>query len=356
MWAMSDKTVQQQRGQERISMEDLARLAGTSKSTVSRVLANRGPISAKMRERVMCVVRQTGFVPDPAASALARRKRGRKGLRHQALALVFCVGDTGFSPFWSETQHGILEAAHESGLAVTTCLVHHHELEQGVPPAAFSRTQFDGILVLPLEGVPPVALKAFGPVVVFGSPHSEDCDLSSVQPDNRAGIRALVGHLWDLGHRRFEYVPQTLARLPFRERREALVAAVAERGGAASVAGPVHDAEAAYAAAFALRPAGERPTALVASEDRTAHAVAAALHERGVEVPRDVSLAGFDGLSGTREYPRVLTTWHVRWGELGRLAVKTLVDLIEGGSGPTRVLVGGNLVVGSSTGPVPAGA
>ena len=336
------------RQRDGLSMADVARLAGTSKSTVSRVLSNTGQIGEALRERVLKVVRETSYVPDLTASRLGRQRAGGAPLRHRTLAVVFGIGEGGFSPFWNETYAAILETAHTEKLAVTTCLVHRHEIETQVPPEAFSRTQFDGILLLPLPGLDYSVVKQYAPVVMFGgSPRAGDVPL--IQPDNRTGVHALMTHLVELGHRRIEFVPHDLDRHPFRERRDAFTEFAERMDIEGTVARPVHDNESDYATSFCRRPADERPTAVLASEDQTAGRLARAFRDAGLDVPSDVSVAGFDGRFSEKSSLLSLTTWRVDWRGLGELAVRTLLDLIEGKSVGARTLVGGELLAREST-------
>jgi len=336
-------------GRTAMSMADLARIAGTSKSTVSRVLSGRGQISAELRERVLRIVRETGFVPNAAASALARRRTKQGGLVHNTLALVFFMQRETFSAFWHETYGGILETADQMKLAVTLCLVRQGELDRHAPPEAFTRTQFDGILFQPAAFKDFAVLRDFAPTVAFGSaPYQEGVPI--VSPDDRLGVETLVEHLAQQGHLRLDYVAADLRRFPFRRRMEALVAGTQTRGMTVAVhesdAGPVE----VYAEDFARKLPQERATAIVASDDLTAAKLMRAMQGRGISTPEDVSIVGFDGRFAESAEMARLTTWQVHWRDLGRIAVRTLVDQIEGRPVPARTLVGGQLLERASSG------
>ena len=102
-------------------------------------------------------------------------------------------------------------------------------------------------------------------------------------------------------------------------------------------------------AALAARRGNGRPTALVASEDVTACRLVRALRGQGLRVPEDVSVAGFDGRIVEGEEDIRLTTWQVPWYELGRTAMRVLVDSIERESDATQTLIGGKLLVRETT-------
>lgn len=331
------------------SMADVARLAGTSKSTVSRVLSGRGTISPIVRERVLRVVDETGFVPDAFGQRLAQARATRSPFRHNAIAVVFCVSEIGFSRFWDETYAGVMTSAQEQHLSVLSVMLREEELTQNAPPAALSRMQYDGMLVLPMDPVPTALRGRLGPCVLFGATTTPGTDLPSVEPDNEAGIAALAAHLIELGHRRIEYAQGDAKHTAFSQRWEALRRIGEARkltlGRPEPVCGRFKD----FAGRFAAEAADTRASAIIASDDQTAVNLMHALLERGVSVPHDVSVVGFDGTPvGAHSVPP-LTTWRVDWRGLGRLAVSSLVGLIEERPVASRTLAGGALVLRQST-------
>lgn len=331
-----------------LSMADLARMAGTSKSTVSRVLSNSGQIGEELRRRVMEVVRETGYVPDPAASALARGKGRTTGFLHHAVALVFCREWGGLHAQWHEVHEGILAEAAERRLTVPLCMVSVGDLTRPPIPANLKHVKADGLLVQPVDGIDYSALGKYAPVVVFGS-MPFDGSFSMVGPDNRLGISFLVRHLAGLGHRKLEYVATDLKRFPFRERRSIFLETAAELNLQGSVAEPVRQATADYAASLASKRADERPTALVAAEDVTAWRLVRALRAQGLRVPQDVSVTGFDGRVFEDEDDLNLTTWRVPWRDLGRTAIRMLLERILDGMEANQTLMGGKLRIGDTT-------
>lgn len=330
-------------------MADVARLAGTSKSTVSRVLSGRGTISPTVRERVLRVVDQTGFVPDAFGQRLARARSAQAPFRHNAIAVVFCVSELGFSRFWDETYAGVMASAQDQRLTVLSVLLREEELTRNTPPEALSRMQFDGLLVLPMDPVPTALRSRFGPCVLFGATTTPGTDLPSIEPDNDAGIAALAAHLKDLGHQRIEYAQGDTKHTAFDLRRETLRRIGVLSGLTVVHSEPICGRFKEYADRFALEAPDARASAIVASDDNTAVNLMHALLERGVSVPEDVSVVGFDGQpAGIHSVPP-LTTWRVDWHALGRLAVNVLIDQIEGRPVASRTLAGGSLVLRQST-------
>jgi DNA-binding LacI/PurR family transcriptional regulator len=339
-----------------VTLGDVARLANTSPSTVSRVVANRGNVSEALRSRVIEAVRQTGFAPNTAASSLARRRTVRSGLCHKAIAVGYC-GYHGepearhLMPVLGEVNGGILEAAGQMDLAAMSCLLDIRDLEQGIPPAGLPKIPFDGLLVMPGMGVDCRVLSKIAPTVMFGFASYDPCEFTVVQPDIGAGINALVDHLCRLGHQRLDYLMPNVDSVVFRER-AALFTAATQRHSVAGRVVPQAD-PAAHVSDLARRPAGQRPTAVVASSDEVGASLLRALADHGVRVPAEVSVVGFGGSRVSEHCWPPLTTWHVHWRELGQVSLRTLVDLVEARPVPARVLMGGDLIVRRSTGPAP---
>ena len=351
--------------ERRLSLRDIGEMAGTSASTVSRVLSGRGPVSKEAAERVLAAVRETGFVPNAAASALAQTQSALPGFLHNTIALADCKAPQG-SAGWrksyviSDAHEGVYDAAHELGIGVTVCRLDERELLGQAPPTAVSRVKADGLLVHPKRYLEYDVLRNVAPTVMYGTSTGWVSGFPVVEPDNRLGVASEIGYLYDLGHRRFEFVSQSLeppdVHASYADRRDAFVAAMRRRACSGSVVN-LEDAEAEtierYAADLAARPAGTAPTALVASQDQIASRILRGLAARGIRVPQEISVVGFDGTPYAEDSYPPLTTWSVDWHSVGRLALLTLVDLAQGKPVAMRTLVGGELQVRASTGPAP---
>ena len=354
--------------ERKLSLRDIAELARTSASTVSRVLSGRGPVSKETTARVMEVVRETGFVPNTAASALAQTRSTRPGFIHNMIALADFRpagrgADGSLSYVLAGAQEGVYDTAHELGIGVTVCRIDPGELLGEAPQTGLARVKADGLLVHPHRHLEYGVLHNVAPTVMYGAGAGWVSDFPVVEPDNRRGIVSEIAHLYDLGHRRFEFVSPSLeppdVHPSYAERRDAFLAATRRRaclGNVVNLAGAEFETVERYAADLAARSASAAPTALVASQDQIASRIMHSLAARGMRVPQDISVVGFDGTPYAEGSYPPLTTWSVKWHAVGRLALNVLVDLAQGKTVAMRTLVGGELEVRRSSGPPPKAA
>lgn len=335
----------------------VADMAGVSTATASRVLTNSGSVSDALRRKVLDAVRETGYVPNAAASALAKGRSQRSGgLVHNAVAFAVATTDqTSFRQNWDEIYEGVLEAADELGINVSVCMIRRAEIEQGILPPALTRIQVDGILAgfSRISGVH--LMPRLAPTVLVGSEPPMPMEAPVVEADHEKGVSHLVGHIAELGHERAEFVLYDWSHSPYRRRAEAFERAASACGLRYEVTPKIQGRIEEYARGLAGRPASVRPTALVVCSDGVAVRVMQALIAEGVRVPEDLSLVGFDGHFWGSLTAAPLTTWRVHWHEMGRAALKVLLELLAHGSAPTRTQVGGELVVRGSSCPPPDG-
>ena len=338
----------------KVSISDIARLAGTSSATVSRVLSGRTYVSPGIAERVREVVRKNGFVMNSSASVLARRRSPREGLVHRAIALIFC----GLKPahladvntlLRPDLQAGIQEAAAERDLAVSTWFLRQDQVAAGSFPAAISRNQFDGILLKPAAGQNADIFGKIAPCIILGARQQVACRFPVVEVDNDLGIDALVEHLYGLGHRHIEFLTRRGPHVPFQERAARFMVRVEQLGLKGCVVAEETESYESYAQEFIRRPVGERPTAIIGASDLRAVRAIHDLFNQQVRIPLDVSVAGFDGSDAGMAVHPPLPTWAPNWAEVGRQGVRVLFDRMVGKDVPTRTLIGGELIVRTST-------
>ncbi|RKN35170.1 LacI family DNA-binding transcriptional regulator [Streptomyces hoynatensis] len=343
------------------TIADVARLAGVSVSAVSKVVNGRGGISAATAERVLAAAAKLDWSPSATAVAL-------RGARTRAVGMVaarsadLLAADPHFTVLISGIEREL--APVDYGL-----LLHVVGEEPGAEERAYRRLaqerRVDGVILTESRiGDPRFALlrRLRLPAVLVGVPWHEEggeAPVVSVRAgEQEAGIRQAVDHLCALGHRRLGYVSGPEDRVHSVFRRRVFESALAARGLApAPVVVSDFTAQGAVAAMERLLAPGPgaRPTAVLFANDTMAVAGMNAARRLGLEVPRDLSVVGYDDLPlGELVYPR-LTTIGQDLVRLGRAAVTALFGLLDP-ERPARApeIRPPRLVVRESTGPAPA--
>ena len=308
----------------RAKIQDVARLAGVSLSTVSAVINGKAVVAAKTRRRVLDAIAQLRYRPSLYASNLARRE----------LRVLGVIVSNLQNPFFAETAQAIEDEAMRVGYTISLAATNfssellrssvHQMLGARISGLAVmtserDKTAFD---VIEQSGVPSVFLD-----VGRSGPTS-----TNIRVDSRGGMMAAVQHLIELGHRDLLLVRNSQKSSPLlshRYRYQGFAAAVEACGVAdlrthvVDVAGSGADAG-LEAIASAL---GRLPfTAVMAVTDMVALGVYRGLQQRGVSIPGDVSVVGFDNTYVSRFLHPPLTTVDIPRGELSRLTVEALTS------------------------------
>jgi LacI family transcriptional regulator len=339
----------------RVTLQDVAEDARVSPSTVSRALNGNRRIGSETRARVQYIAAQLGYVPNQAARSLVLRATRTLGL------LV---------PDFTEPIHGQVVSGFQGEAALqgyTVIMANGFDEPEREARAleVFARHQADGIAVLGgvldqrqvLASVHPSRVVFVdGENPALGGGGTEDLPLGCVRADDGAGVEALVAHLLEVGRRRFVYVagpPVASSSI----RGKAIVRALTQSGADPRDLG-IYAGERidpASAPAFADEVAASRPDALLCYDDKLALVVMDALRARGIRVPDDVAVTGFDDIPfAALSNPR-LTTVAQPAADMGRYAVLMLLGAIETGVMRASIHVPVQLVVReSSTTPQPA--
>ena len=288
------------------TMQDIAIATGVSRSTVSRILSDAPltiPIARETRERVLAAARAQGYRPNPLARAL----------RGAPMMLLGAIVRDITDPFFAGAIEAVSSAARARGYNIVLGLAHARATEALELAAILEARQCDGILLLGDMGDQPRLLAdlrdAHVPVVTMWQGTRLDL-IPSVQVDNRLGTRIAVEHLIGLGHRRIAFVGGRLLG-DIRERQAAFSEAVSATLGEVPqvyiqhVANTPEGGEAALAALLRHSP---RPTAIVASTDVLAIGILRAALLRGVQVPDELSVVGFDNIPMAKSTVPGLTT------------------------------------------------
>jgi LacI family transcriptional regulator len=331
------------------TINDVARIAGVSKKTVSRVI-NRSPLLNKdTRERVESVIARLGYVPNPQARALALRRNFLIGLLH----------DNPNAQMVLNFQEGVLEAIRDTEFALIVRPVDRHSPSMLDDVRAFLEQQrLYGVLILPpiSENDELAALcRELGcGYVRMGSAKLDD-EEHLVESNDRQAVGQAIDYLVEQGHRRIGLIAGPDGFRSAQERRVGFREAM-ERHGLDS--GPELTAQGNYtfetgrAAAERLLEASPRPTAIFASNDEMAAGALHAARQRDIAVPQELSLIGFDDTAIAAHIWPPMTT--VRWPilSMARAAALKLIDPAEADKQPSRFL--SDLVRRASVAPPPA--
>ena len=328
------------------TIRDVARAAGVSVATVSRVVNGTAVVRDETRLRVEEEVARLGYSPNAAARSLITSRTSTVGV-----VLPDIWGE-----YFSEVIRGIDLAARQAGYHVLVSSSHSDAAEtRDVLRAMHGRV--DGVIVMSpheppraLEGSLPPSLPA-----VFLNSAPGGTSRPSLSVDNRGGARSMTAHLLALGHRRVAFVTGPSSNFDAAERRrgfhDALRAARLAVGGAVEVAGDFSE-ESGERAGEAIARLSPRPTAVFAANDSMAIGALLAIRRAGLAVPDDVAVAGFDDIPVARfAHPPLSTVRHdIR--SLGERAFARLLSGIEseGSSPAAREVFPFRLVLRESTG------
>lgn len=323
-------------------MADVAKLAGVSQQTVSRVVNGSADVHPATRERVRSAMQMLDYRPNPAARALATGRSRTVGVVRVDTAL--------HGP--SSTLYGIERAAHAAGYHVSVASQRWLDLDSTLHAVERLRSQgVDGILVVgPRREAASVLRRLRGVVPLATVEGWPDDGLPGVAADHAAGAELATAHLLALGHGTVWHLAgpadSTDAQQRIRGWRSTLAAAGAP-------APPILQGDWSARTGYELgREILERPevTAVFTANDQMALGLLRRLHESGRAVPGDVSVAGFDDLPEAAYMNPPLTT--VRWDflELGQRSIELLLDEIENRSvTPRHATVTPTLVVRASS-------
>ena len=331
-------------------LQDVAEQAGVSLATASRSLSGSVGVSEEVAAHVRTVAEQLGYIANLHARTLAGGKTSVAGL------IVYEIGD----PYFAEIASGVVHVAGQNGWSVQ---ISHTEREPVAEAAQIRllRAHRVGAIVIAGSGYVDPAMEeesgrevaAFeesgGRVVVVGRHHLR-CD--AVLPDNEAAGESIARHLLELGHRRLAVAagPEHLTTIVDRL---AGIRAAVERHGLDPDAVPVVHApftrEGGRDAARRLLAADPGTTAVLALNDAMATGVLSLLRERGIGVPHDVSVTGFDDIQVAQDLAPALTTVRLPMSEIGAASLE--LALRPASARPRRRSTGHTLVVRDSTAP-----
>jgi LacI family transcriptional regulator len=332
-----------------LTLEDIARQVGVSRSTVSRVVNDHPNVREDVRRRVLDVIQTTGYHPNAAARTLASQRSWMIGL-----VLPRSVSSFFTDPYFPHLTQGIAQACNQHNYTLGLFLVGTQEDEEKVFPRVSRRGFLDGLLVQSGQIGDLLIDRLVGsnlPLVILGRP-AHASNVSYVDVDNVAAAHNAVFHLIRLGYQRIASItgpPNSTVSL---DRMDGFRQALAERSRAfdpSLVAEGDFSEAGGYHAMQRLLPA--KPDAVFAASDIMAVGAMRAVREAGLRVPDDVAFVGFDDLPLATPPDPPLTTIRQPVFQFGTTAVELLTDLIENGvHSPRRIMMVTELIVRESCG------
>ena len=326
------------------SIKDVAAEAGVSVATVSRVLNSHPSVSPDAKARVLAAVDALGYRPNAVARSLRT---------DQTRTLGLIISDV-LNPYFTALARSVEEAARALGYSVIIGNADERPELQDHHIRTLLDRRIDGLLVSPTDGGSPQILDAArgGTPMVFVDRWIPGVDVPVVRADGCPAVRDLVAHLHRLGHRRLAIIAGPAATTTGSERVEAFRDALGEHGlplPDAYIGQGDFQADSGRRATERFLALPEPPDAVFAADNLMALGALDAIRARGLRVPQDIALAAFDDIPWFVHTDPPITAIAQPTGDLGRAAVRALVDVIEGRP-PQSVTLSARLVVRRSCG------
>lgn len=337
-----------------LTIEQIAKLADISPTTVSRVLNNHPNVRPAVRERVLQVIHEHGYVPRAAAQSLAKQRSQVIGL-----LLPVAAAEHFADPFFGPLVQAITVASTRAGYFVVLSIV-TADMERGFYERVLRSRHFDGVIMFSGDiddPILPLLMKDKTPLVLIGSnPYFQE--LTWVTTEQREGARCAVSHLIRLGHRRIATITGSLHTVAGMERRDGYKQSLLE---AELPIQPEYIVEGdwmwqgGFDAMQHLLKLAQPPTAVFVASDTMTMGAMRAISQMGRAIPGDVALVSFDDLPSASYANPPLSTIRQPIADMGEVAVKLLVEQVEQGDlRHQHIYLPNELVVRGSCGGVPS--
>lgn len=333
-----------------LTLEDIARQTGVSRSTVSRVVNNQPNVREGVRQRVLDAIRETGYHPHAAARTLASQHSSTLGL-----ILPHSVSFFFTDPYYAHLTKGIAQACNQYGYTLALFLVSSKEDEETIFPRVCRRGMLDGVMVQSGhhgdQGIIGRMVDVSMPLVVLGRPFRSD-NVSYIDIDNINAAYNAVNHLARLGRKRIGTIAGPANSTVGLDRLEGYRKAMTERGLDVDehliIEGDFTEAGGYYAMQKMILAS---PDAVFAASDVMALGAIHAIRDAGLRIPDNIAVVGFDDLPLATLSDVQITTVRQPVVQFGIKAVETLIDQIENGNtSPRRIIMDTELVIRETCG------
>jgi DNA-binding LacI/PurR family transcriptional regulator len=328
---------------------DVARVAGVSTATVSRVLNESDyPVRPDTREKVVEAAKRLGFHPNGLARGLLLKRTETVGLIIPDIT----------NPYYPQISRGVEDVAAKHSYTVVFCNTDRDALKSERYVEALLRRRVDGVVIAgggtDFEQATNLFSDHNAEVVLIGR---HRLPFPSVQVDNFRAARKAVSHLVGLGHSRIGFITGPLNLTSARDRLRGYKAALKSAGIAPDneiVAEGDYTEKSGYTGGLRVLDRRGRATGILAANDRIAIGAMAAAADIGLNVPADISVIGFDDITMASFVRPALTTVAIPAYEMGEAAMAMLIKLIQQEAHPRVIKLPAELVVRESSGPPPA--
>lgn len=338
-----------------LTLEDIAKLVGVHRSTVSRVINGSANVSPEVRQRVLDAIRETGYHPNAAARSLASQRSNMIGL-----VLAHSVSSFFTDPYFPHLTQGIAFGCNKNDLTLSLFLLATKEDEEKISPRLSRTGMLDGLLIQ--SGQPDDMLihrliRSRVPTVILGRPNEPE-GVNYIDVDNLSAAVTATNHLIHLGYQRIATITGTKGSTVTTDRLAGYKKALAEANLPCEpdlVAEGAFTELSGYHAMLRLLPA--KPDAVFAASDIMAAGAMRAVQETGLRIPEDIAFIGFDDVPLATHMKIQLTTIRQPILKFGITAVEFLIDLIDKGTTPPRsIILDTELIIRSSCGAIQKGA
>ncbi len=332
-----------------MNIKEVARLAKVSTATVSRTINGSDKVTPETRDRVRRAIEQLGFYPNTWARALGSGRSSLYGL---------IISDI-TNPFFPELVKSFEDIAVQNGQDVLVANTNYDPARMELCVRRMLQRKVDGVAMMTSEMEPRLITEFQSrdiPLVFLDTGTAQKLT-SNIVVDYESGVDAAVEHIVGLGHTEIAFISGPMTLRSAMIRREAFIGCLKRRGmGAGLMEEGNHQVGGGHEAMARLLDGKKRPTAVLSSNDMTAIGALGAIHERGLRVPEDISLVGFDDIQISAFTQPALTTVRLSREEIARVAFRALYNVRQDGGKGAEYRVAATLVLRGSTGPVAGSA
>ncbi len=328
-----------------MTIEEIAQLAGVSKTTVSRVLNNKPDVNKETREKIEKIISENDFQPNAFAKAVSLQKSHSIGLIIPYEAEYIFANS-----FYIEVMRGVSTEVNNRGYFLSICYPKDHNYVD-----MYKQKRVDGYILMSPGSYHTHILESLKEVkapFISTAQITDYKEMISVDVDNYKGGRMMTEYLVGLGHKKIAYIGK-FSVTSSTDRLHGYQDTLMENGIAfddtlvkISKAGTSHSG---YEIMKELLDENEKITAVFAASDVMTGGVIKAIKEAGLRVPEDISVVGFDDIPSSEYADPPLTTIRQPAFEKGAEATKMLIDLIEDGIEPESKILGLELIIRKST-------